>query len=119
MTKTLPTILFISIAVIGQSQSDTLIETIKYEIIDRYSNGKVKHVGQFAEDCQGNKHKRHGNFLTYDKNGVEIKKELYFYDKKHNRKILGLKHGWWGFYGRQTKYFIGVKKIAVITDPCF
>ena len=119
MTKILTTIIFLSITVIGQSQSDTLIDSIKYEIIDRYSNGKVKYVGQFADDCLANKHKRHGYFLTYNKNGVQVNKALYFYDKKHDRKILGLKHGWWGFYGRQTKYFLGAKKIVVITDPCF
>ncbi len=81
----------------GQAQTDTLIGESRYEIIDRHSNGKVKHVGQFSEDCVGNKHKKHGNFLTFNSSGKQTKKELYFYDKKHNKKILGLKHGWYGF----------------------
>lgn len=119
MTKILTLLIFLSIATTGRAQSDTTIEKEKYEIIDRYSNGKVKHVGQFAEDCQGNKHKKHGIFLTFSESGKQTKKEVYFYDNKHNRKILGLKHGWWGFYGRETKYFLGIRKVVVITDPCW
>ena len=106
-------------AVFVQAQTDTLIDESTYEIISRHPNGQAKYLGQFEEDCSGNKHTRHGKFLTYNRRGVLKKKEFYFYNGRHNRKILGLKHGWWGFFGRQSKYFFGIKRYTVIVDPCF
>ncbi len=103
----------------AKSQADTLIGESKYEIIDRHSNGKVKHLGQYADDCNGQKRTKHGEFLTFKSNGILTKREHFFYDKKHNKKILGLRHGWWGSYVRQTKYFLGIKRFTVCVDPCF
>lgn len=95
------------------------IQGILYTVIERHENGSIKKVGQFGDDCVGNKNKKHGTFLTFDKDGNQLKKEIYFYDNKRNKRILGLKHGWWGFYGRNDKYFLGIRRITVITDPCF
>lgn len=95
------------------------IDGILFTVITRHENGNIKKVGQFDEDCFGNKNKKHGIFLTFDKNRNQIKKELYFYDNKRNKKIFGLKQGWWGFYGRNNKYLLGIKIISVINDPCF
>jgi len=95
------------------------IDGLLYTVIARHENGNLKKVGQFGDDCVGNKNKKHGTFLTFDKNGNQLKKELYFYDNKRNKRVFGLKHGWWGFYGRNDKYFLGIKRISVIADPCF
>jgi len=95
------------------------IDGILYTVIERHENNRIKKVGQFGDDCMGNKDQKHGTFLTFDKNGRQLKKELYFYDNKRNKRIFGIKHGWWGFYGRNDKYFLGIKRITVITDPCF
>jgi hypothetical protein len=95
------------------------IHGILYTVIERHKNGRIKKVGQFGDDCVGNKDKKHGTFLRFDKDGNQLRKEIYFYDNKRNKRILGLKHGWWGFYGRNDKYFFGIRRITVITDPCF
>lgn len=120
MIKKLFFTLFLFLNLLVKAQLDTLIGEIKYKITERYKNGKVKQVGQFAADeCLDNVIKKHGYFITYNKDGVIIKQKLYFYNERQNRKILGLKHGWWGFYGMQKKYFLGITRSIVIVDPCF
>ncbi|MBL7888442.1 MAG: hypothetical protein JNL24_02755 [Bacteroidia bacterium] len=105
---------------VDDSTNDKIhIQGILYTVIERHENGSIQKVGQFGDDCVGNKNKKHGTFLTFDKDGNQLKKETYFYDNKRNKRILGLKHGWWGFYGRNDKYFLGIRSISVITDPCF
>lgn len=99
-------------------QTDTSIENRDFTIIERYNTGKVKFVGQFGEDCLGNKHQKHGRFILFNKHGRRTSEKIYFYNKRRNKKILGLKHGWWGF-GYETKYFLGSKRYSRIMDPCF
>jgi hypothetical protein len=111
--------LFLLFTLLVKSQSDTLIGETTYKIIERHQNGKIKQVGQFAADCENDVMKKHGYFITYNEKGGIVKQELYFYNERQNRKILGLKHGWWGFYGMQKKYFLGITRAIVIVDPCF
>ena len=100
-------------------QVDTTIDGKYYEIVKRFENGKVKTVGQFDTDCAGNNHRKHGLFISYNKIGKEINRKWYFYDHPRNRKFLGLKVGWWGFYLWNYKYFLGIKVRQEIVDPCF
>ena len=102
------------------SQTDTTIDNNTYEIIEKFNNGKIKQIGQFHTNCLDDTLRKHGYFIFFDEDGNEIDKKLYFYDKERNRKVLGLKHGWWGWYGITRKYFLGIsisKPFSV--SPCF
>lgn len=110
--------LLISVATAG-AQTDTMINGQEFKIIDRHRNGAVKQVGQFGTGCRGRKTRKHGTFIYYNRSGNEIRRKVYFFDSRRFRRVLGLKHGWWGFYGLTTQYFFGVKRQALIIDPCF
>jgi hypothetical protein len=114
---TLSVFLF-SFELFAQNSKDTTINTIKFQIRSRFSNGKIKSVGQFGKDCSFTI-TRHGSFLYFDRQG-NIKKTEEFRDgNRINYKVMGLKHGWWGWYGKTTKYFFGIKRFSVMSDPCF
>lgn len=113
------TLLFISSNSQGLCQSDTTIDNLIYTVIERYDNGNAKLVGQYGYGCLDSTKKKHGFFLEFDQNGKEKNRELYFLNQKRNKKILGIKYGWWGWYGITTKYFIGIRTRRYITDPCF
>lgn len=101
------------------SQQDTLIDSVKYEIIKRYGNGKVKYAGQHTNPCCPNK--KSGNYLSFNKQGKMIKEKYYCCNILWNRKFLGLKHGYWNGCGggMSTKYFLGKKRHSSIGEPCF
>ena len=101
------------------SQNDTLIAGAHYEIVNRFSNGKVKQVGQFATNCIGDPHCKHGTFIIYNSKGHVVKRKIYFFNRRRNKKLFGRKQGWWGFYGPNDKYFLGRKTKRIIIDPCF
>jgi hypothetical protein len=102
------------------SQKDTTINERIYTIIEIHSNGNLKYIGQFNTTCIEETIRKHGYFIQFDFEGNEIKKQLYFFDEERNRKVLGLKHGWWGWYGLTQKYFLGISTThPVIVDPCF
>lgn len=102
------------------AQNDTTIGENHFEIIKRYINGKAKTVGQFGTDCVGNKHRKHGLFIKFNDKGEISWERYYFYNKRRNRKIFGLKHGWWGFYLHNQKYFLGKRVGSIhVVDPCF
>ena len=98
---------------------DTLINEEYYLIIERYDNGTVKEIGQFMSSCVADRMEKCGYFHSYNRKGEIKKSRIYFYGKRHNKKILGIKYGWWGLWGRQDKYFLGFKSKTVIVDPCF
>lgn len=101
-------------------QGDTLIDERIYTILERYENGKVKYIGQYNTNCADDKLRKHGYFIRFNIDGFEIEKKLYFYNQERNRKKMGLKHGWWGWYGKTEKYFLGIRVTKpVIVDPCF
>jgi hypothetical protein len=106
----------LSLASFGQK--DTTIDEEDYTIIARFNSGKVKSIGQFGQGCSDTLIHKHGKFITYNEKGEILKERVYFYDSRVNKRILGLKQGWWGFYGF-TKYFLGIVRARVITDPCF
>ena len=101
-------------------QTDTAIGTNTYRIIERHENGNLKLIGQFGWGDPSDQLKKHGSFVRFNKRGKEIKRKLYFFDERRNRKLFGLKHGWWGWYGITTKYFLGIRVTKpVIVDPSF
>jgi hypothetical protein len=99
-------------------QNDTIINNGNYQIIKIHSNGKVKLVGQYGYTCFLGKRKKHGEFICYNNNGKISKSRTFFFGRKLNRKILGLKIGRWGFYGIQNWYFFGIQFNERIIDPC-
>lgn len=113
-------VLTFSGTICSYGQTDITIDDRSYKIIERYENGSIKEIGQFGTDCTGDNLRKHGYFIWYDETGKETKKRLYFYGQRRNRKFLGLKQGWWGWYGRTEKYFLGIRVTKpVIVDPCF
>lgn len=84
-------------------QADTIIESTKYKIISRYTNGKVHELGNYL--IKGDKKIKHGKWIVYDINGELIEKGSY----KKNIKIdlwTELKNGqccWWGKYKHGKK----------------
>jgi hypothetical protein len=101
------------------NKNDTTIDGLQYTVLKRFPNGQVHKICQFQTDCLGNKNRKHGYQITYNGTGKELKSEVYFYDQRRNRKFLGLKLGWWGFYLFNYKYFLGIKTKTIIVDPCF
>lgn len=101
------------------SQSDTTINKLSFTVLERYENGKAKEIGQFGTTCSDTIQRKHGYFISFDETGKEINKTLYFFDDRRNKKFLGVKYGWWGWYGMTTKYWMGVKTKMYMTDPCF
>ena len=101
--------------------SDTTIENQKFKIIRRFNLGQVRLVGQFGELCSGDEIVKQGHFISYNRNGKQIHNTFYCYGHNRNRRVLGLKHGWWGgcYGGREKKYFLGIGKFTVISVPCF
>ena len=100
-------------------QTDTTINNLTYLIKERYENGQAKVIGQYSTNCIDTIQQKHGYFIKYDQDGTEIKRELYFFNEKRNKKILGIKYGWWGWYGMTTKYIFGFATKKHIADPCF
>ncbi|MDB5283241.1 MAG: hypothetical protein JWO06_2316 [Bacteroidota bacterium] len=90
-----------------------------YEITQRFKDGAVKQVGEFSTNCIGEKHRKHGYFISYNKQGRETSRKIYFYDHRRNKKFLGIKIGWWGFYLENDFYVLGVITKRRIIDPCF
>ena len=43
---------------------DTIIDGIKYSVLAKYSNGKVKDIGQHNFDCDA-QIRKHGIFISY------------------------------------------------------
>ena len=104
----------------ASAQDDTLINDVTYTVLKRFPANQVKSVGQFAMYCGDTVSRKHGSFITFDAHGNEKRRTLYFYDAKRNRKFLGLKHGWWGWYGSTEKFFLGIRSAGpYIVDPCF
>lgn len=90
------------------------------QVVQRYGNDSVKKAGKFGDDCLGKEHRKHGSFISFNKKGKIKKVRYYFFDQRRNAYILGLKHGCWGFYGINDRYFLGIKlKMSRIVDPCF
>lgn len=101
-------------------QTDTTRNDHSFTILEQYANGDLRLIGQFATNCADDILRKHGYFITFDQEGNETRKELYFFGNKRNRTFLGLKHGWWGWYGKTEKYFLGIRtRQPVIVDPCF
>ena len=93
-----------------------------YEYIERYKNGNVKFVGQFVNfcNCEHQTHAKHGIFLTFNRKGKQTKKKFYSCNAKYNKKILGIKYGWWGGWHFGEKYFLGIKIETVDrSSSCF
>ena len=104
----------------SSGQKDTTINNRTYSILERYDSGQLKYIGQFNTTCLDDTLRKHGYFIKFDSIGNEIDRTLYFFDEERNRKILGLKHGWWGWYGITVKYFLGVRVTRpILVDPCF
>jgi len=117
---TLSILLFCINLSFGQNDTTITIDDRIYSIIERYDNGQLKYIGQFNTTCTDETLRKHGYFIKFDINGNEIYKKLYFFDEERNRKVLGLKHGWWGWYGKTEKYFLGIRTThPYIVDPCF
>ncbi|MCH2235695.1 MAG: hypothetical protein MK078_15755 [Crocinitomicaceae bacterium] len=113
------TLLLILFSLQALGFKDTLINEEYYLILERYENGTVKKVGQFMPSCFADRQEKCGYFHSYKKDGKIKNTQIYFYGKRHNKKILGIKYGWWGLWGLQEKYFLGFKSKIVIVDPCF
>jgi|SRR5690554_1843747 len=118
-----PYFLIMILLIIGNyctSQTDTIIDKRTYEIIERHDDGKSKLIGQFSTNCSDDTLRKHGYFIEFDEKGNKVSKKLCFFDEIRNRKLLGLKHGWWGWYGLTQKYFMGFKVTKpYLVDPCF
>jgi len=101
------------------AQSDTIIDSNKYQIISTYKNGAIKRVGQFGTNCLGKTNRKHGCFIKYNKLGKETMQLTFFYDRKMDKRFLWLKYGWWGF-GTMQRYFLGIKiGKSRSYSPCF
>jgi hypothetical protein len=96
---------------------DTIIDGIKYSVLAKYSNGKVKDIGQHNFDCDA-QIRKHGLFISYSKSGKEIKRRVYSMGSRRNHSIFWLKIGWWG-YDKEVLYFFGVPIETRIVCPCF
>ena len=112
-------ILFICIQ-FSFGQNDTTINERSYKILETYNDGSLKYIGQFHKTCSDDSLRKHGYFIHLDSDGNEIKRKLYFFDEDRNRKVLALKYGWWGWYGKTEKYFLGIRTThPVLVDSCF
>lgn len=109
--------LLVGSQVFSQHLKDTLIDGKKFEITKRYKNGHVKSAGQFFQDC-ADTIVRNGEFLKFNTRGKVTKMKFYCNDHRFNRRILGLKHGYWGC-STTTKYFFGIKRSTTMSSPCF
>jgi hypothetical protein len=115
-------LLFIVFLLVGsrafsQHLKDTLIEGRKFEITQRYKNGKVKMAGEFYKGC-ADTIVRNGESLKFNTRGKVTKMKFYCNDHRFNRRILGLKHGYWGC-STTTKYFFGINRFTTMSSPCF
>lgn len=101
------------------AQSDTIYQGQTYQIVKRYPSGEVKVIGNYQVSCDGKEEKKHGKFLKLKKNGSIEKQKIFFYGDRRDQRCFGSKNGVWGFYGLNTKYFIGIKWGEYIVHPCF
>jgi len=96
---------------------DTIIDGLKYSVLAKHGDGKVKDIGQHNFDCDA-QIRKHGLFISYSKSGKEIKRRVYSMGSRRNHSIFWLKIGWWG-YDKEVLYFFGVPIETRIVCPCF
>jgi hypothetical protein len=67
--------------IVCKGQSDTIVDSVKYNYVSHYDNGQIHDLGNFH--TKGNKLLKQGPWIIYDQVGNIIEKGTY----KRNRKI--------------------------------
>ncbi|CAG5082556.1 hypothetical protein [Parvicella tangerina] len=117
--KPLYVILFLFIGLWSYAQDSIRVEGIDYHVIERYSNGLPKLIGNTIEECSGEGRVLSGNVYRLSKKGGVSSTIEYYYGKKTNRRFIRLKKGLWIEENGFVQYFMGIPYHRFKLRPCF
>lgn len=109
----------ISVMFKGNLFDSIWVAGMTYNIQKRYKNGLPKQVGNKIKKCSGKNEVLHSIVYRMTKEGDIKSSKEYYYGKKLNTRLLGLKKGLWLEESYFAEYILGIQYHRFKLKPCF